>query len=602
MASLIRPMLKSWPPPPGTVVAGAPYALLVISVPIAVLAMSTMSETLSEEELEEERRRTAKRKEQVDELVCSLDENEDIDSNELGQVELGELLGRVGELVSAEPKSKILERAIEWCGKLVAKTLRIGTARTIEQEDEEWRDGSKLERELHHANWLEGLISATGFKPSAAVAADVKATTAAAKAARESMKGMAKYKAMQTVLLGRSAFPWVASQGLVGALATACGACTTYYRAVALEAFKDSASGASGWRTFGVSAAAILSTELVATGLRMLEDALRTRGINAVTAKVQVEHFRCLSKKELKWWASKKGHEGRMVMHSIWDTRRSVEQWLDIPHNLLTTLVDVGAHAALILRTSSKALYIMMGINLSKHLLDRGLHRVRRLVEKRITKGLVQPSRDDFTWFYALNPDYIQMMHSFNRTAVEATNYRRYIESEARFDRRHTLVDTLTSPVFNVSTQGTEIAQIAVSGSLVQSGMVGIAEAVSCACDPAARTHARPVHSPHLLHCPARVPSATRARWRTLRARSPTRCSTPHTLTSNSSTRRRNSPRCTISCRPSRRSIPTSASCRRAAHGGTSCSRTSSLNIRGVGAPKCSKAPRSRFSLAKFSA
>ena len=118
-------------------------------------------------------------------------------------------------------------------------------------EDEEWRDGSKLERELHHANWLEGLISSTGFKPSAAVAADVKATTAAAKAARESMKGMAKYKAMQIVLLGRSAFPWVASQGLVGALATACGACTTYYRAVALEAFKDSASGASGWRTFG---------------------------------------------------------------------------------------------------------------------------------------------------------------------------------------------------------------------------------------------------------------------------------------------------------------------------------------------------------------
>ena len=86
-----------------------------------------------------------------------------------------------------------------------------------------------------------------------------------------------------------------------------------------------------------------------------------------------------------------------------------------MPETGLTILVTVATHATLVMQRSSSMLYTLLGINWGTLAVSYGFHYVQDRMQERATRGIIEPSMDEFTWVHALNPEYVATFQSFVR-------------------------------------------------------------------------------------------------------------------------------------------------------------------------------------------
>ena len=127
-----------WPPSADDVVAHGPIVMFVILVPIVMHVISTLLEKPTQEEERADKDQASKRREVVAEMVQALEEDEDLESDTIGQINLEALTHRCFELLQAPvspEREATLKGALAWAAKLAVKELRVAIAKTNEGSD-----------------------------------------------------------------------------------------------------------------------------------------------------------------------------------------------------------------------------------------------------------------------------------------------------------------------------------------------------------------------------------------------------------------------------------------------------------------------------------
>jgi hypothetical protein len=121
---------------------------------------------------------------------------------------------------------------------------------------------------------------------------------------RKAQKRLDVWKAAQVLLQARSSWPWMAAQGVVSVATAVVAATAPFYHSELLETFREKRFR---WARFGQVARAVATVELLKTLLRSLETQLTQRGLWAAADQIRVAFFKALLKKELSWWAARRG-------------------------------------------------------------------------------------------------------------------------------------------------------------------------------------------------------------------------------------------------------------------------------------------------------
>ena len=98
------------------------------------------------------------------------------------------------------------------------------------------------------------------------------------------------------------------------------------------------------------------------------------------------------------------------MIAQVFHLDNAIAQFMNIPEELLTQVVTIGTHASLVLSRSSSMLVLMLVINWGTTLFHWGFGWVQGRLEERATRGIVEPSMDDFTWVHALNPEHVSWL------------------------------------------------------------------------------------------------------------------------------------------------------------------------------------------------
>lgn len=247
-----------------------------------------------------------------------------------------------------------------------------------------------------------------------------------------------------------------------------------FYRAAVLETFRKPNFE---WSDFSRACAAMVYAQLITTFLNLLVSNLKMRGEAVIGQGARSTYFNAMLHQDQNWWSKKKGRDAYAALDDCFKIGESAKMFLQVPQQVFTSLTHVLTHATLVCNKSSDMLVVMIVLSWSTSLVFRGFHYLQRQLDFLALAGVVQPSTDDYTWIYALQPEYAQMFQSFAREKTEANVFSRYLESETRADKRIGLVDAFTQPVRDVLGQMSSIGEFAASGRLVRSGRVGVGEA-----------------------------------------------------------------------------------------------------------------------------
>ena len=142
-----------------------------------------------------------------------------------------------------------------------------------------------------------------------------------------------------------------------------------------------------------------------------------------------------------------------------------------LPNSYINNVISMVSHAALVMQKSSRLLWLMVAINYASLLL--------RKLNTWITRKLIEPSMEDFTWQYALNPEYVGLCQSFVRGPLEAKSFRRYLMTQTRQEKLYCLTDCFDVPCRARVQQLGDIAQSATAGQLVRGGVIGVGQATA---------------------------------------------------------------------------------------------------------------------------
>mmetsp|Transcript_53858 Transcript_53858/g.89404 ORF Transcript_53858/g.89404 Transcript_53858/m.89404 type:complete len:814 (-) Transcript_53858:3-2444(-) len=466
--------LASWPPSAGSIFYYVPFFLGFIAASITALTVAALCEKPTLEQKEHKQKSIATRTGQVEELVATLDRCfDDEDADTVGRIKFREFQQRCFDLVAAHPTAPALSRAVDWCGRLASKELRIASLSTEAQESEEYKDGRKLSELIQLAPRCELLARASGRRMSLHVRNELQVHVHKARRASKAHDRLTVWKATKVVLRAHGALPWVAAHGVVSVVHASVAAMTSFYRASVLESCRSSSRDR---KSFVVAACALAYVELTAAMLKLLKTNLRARGASRMVKEVQLELFRALLKKEQQWWAATKASEHHL-MRLLFECHRNVDEYMGIPQKVLTDTVTLITNAALISKKSSFTLYVLLAINYSAAGLRVATHSLQKWLGKLASRGFVQPSRDEFTWVYALRPSFAALFQSFVRGGHELEGFRNYIEASARCTERDALGANLVEPLSSAFTQAATVGQLGAAGLLVERGLVGTTEA-----------------------------------------------------------------------------------------------------------------------------
>ena len=467
-----------WPPSAESVVSHGPLVILFILVPIVLHVISTLLEKPTQEEERADKEQAGKRCEMVAEMVEALDEDEMLESDTIGRIKLEALTHRIFELLQAPvspEREATLRAALTWAANLAVKELRVAIAKTNEGSDPAYADGQKLDEALGEAGAVQSLMGKTGYWVEKALYDRMWAKVYEGRRCRRAQRRTGVLKAARMVLSARSSLKWVLLHSAVSVGRASVQATTSYYRASVLESFVGGDPN-SGWEGFQLAAQALLCVELIDTLLGLLVSFLRARGQVKMGQELRIMFFDALLKKDLHYWTTKKGPWHEMISE-VFHLDHAISDFMSIPEEFLTLLVTIGTHASLVLNRSSSMLVLMLAVNWGTTLFNWGFGWVQGRLEERATRGIIEPSMDDFTWVHALNPEYVPTFQSFVRGPAEKLSFARFLASQLRMERATTVVRSFAAPLQSAVADGATILQYASAGRLVQSGGVGVGQA-----------------------------------------------------------------------------------------------------------------------------
>ena len=408
---------NEWPPKAESVLVFGPYLMAAAVLPIAVHIIATLMEKPSKEELEADQQQAKLRIDVVNEMTGAITQ-EDLEGDKLGRVSVEALADRCNELLEA-PRSddqlQAISTAIKWLGGLVDKEVRIALEKTEAGDAPEYADGTKLDRLMDRIGEIESVMSRTGCWMEPAQRTKMWQGHKAARKYRRVMKRRGLLKALKLVLMAKSSLKWVVLQSCASVLVATVRATSAYYQASVLDVFAtDGVSSEQRWEQFVVAATAMFYIEMLATVLGLLVSSLRARGQAKMGHELRLYFFGALLKKDLRFWTTKKGPWYEMISQ-VFHLDRETEEFLRVPETGLTILVTVATHATLVMQRSSSMLYTLLGINWGTLAVSYGFHYVQDRMRERATRGIIEPSMDEFTWVHALNPEYVATFQSFVR-------------------------------------------------------------------------------------------------------------------------------------------------------------------------------------------
>jgi ABC-type dipeptide/oligopeptide/nickel transport system ATPase component len=480
---IVQLLPDTWPPSADSVIANGPTIMTIVLTPIFMHVVAFSLERPSVEELESNQKQTARRIEVVNELIASL-ADEDLASDEIGRVKFEALLRRCYELLQA-PRSAVppglMKDVIEWLGKLAEKELRIALEKSAQKPPPpEYADGSKLEKIIDQVGYIEQLMQTARERMEPALHKRVWALVYQGRALRRTERRRGLVKAVRLLLKARESLKWMLLQSVASILVATVEATTTYYRASVLDTFTtpdDATTTAEEyWLAFKRAAHALFYVEMLATLLGLLVTALRDRGQAKMGQELMVYYFGALLKKDLNFWTVKKGSPYE-TFRQVWELDGKIEKFVKVPQDAISIAVKIATSAMLVRQRSSRMLYLLLGINWGALALNYAWRFVRGKWYDFATRGLMEPSMDDFTWIHALNPEFVSTFQSFVRGDAERLSFARYLNSLTRRMKASALIDSFAEPFEEVLTLSSSIAQSAVTGNLVASGVVGVGQA-----------------------------------------------------------------------------------------------------------------------------
>ena len=479
----VRP--DSWPPPAESVIAHGPTVMAVVAIPIVLHTIATLFEKPSKDELESDEQQASRRIDVVTELVESL-KDEDLTIDKIGRVKVEALCRRCSEMLQvprSSAQTEAMAAAVRWLGQLAEKELRIGLAKSAEQPPPpEYADGSMLDRLDGHVGEIEHIMSASGQRMDADVHKRLWVLVHKARQFRRQQRRRGLMKAVRFLLKGRESLKWVFLQSLASIAVATVQATSTYYRASVLDTFTEpddvNTTADESWEKFKLAAHAMFYVEMLATLLNLLTTALRDRGAAKMGLELRLYFFSSLLKKDLRFWTSRKGPWHEMI-GQVFSLDKKLDHFVRVPQEAISMVVQIATSALLVMQRSSRMLYIMVAINWSALALNYAFHWVQGRARDRALRGILEPSMDDFTWVHALNPEFVATFQSFVRGTAENQSFARFLSSQLRRSKASGLVSAFSTPLEQVLTQSSSIAQYATTGNLVARGVVGVGQATA---------------------------------------------------------------------------------------------------------------------------
>jgi ABC-type multidrug transport system fused ATPase/permease subunit len=128
-------------------------------------------------------------------------------------------------------------------------------------------------------------------------------------------------------------------------------------------------------------------------------------------------------------------------------------------------------------RTSGNMLKMLTLLQLAQLGVQRLINYLTNHVRKRIMAKIVSPTRDQFSFFNALKPEFAQMFQAFSRTQKEVRSYARYMKTSSRRTQLYGVVNAVTGPVDTATSQATRIIEYNTMKGLMASGDISFTEA-----------------------------------------------------------------------------------------------------------------------------
>ena len=480
---IVQLLPDTWPPSADSVIANGPTIITIVLTPIFLHVLAVSTERPSVEELECNQKQTARRIEVVNELIASL-ADEDLASDKIGRVKVEALSRRCYELLQA-PRSAVppglMKDVIEWLGKLAEKELRIAHEKSAQKPPPpEYADGSKLDEIIEQVGYIEELMKMAHERMEPALHKRLWALVYQGRALRRTERRRGLVKAVRLLLKARESLKWVLLQSVASILMATVEATSTFYRASVLDTFTtpdDATTTAEEyWLAFKRAAHALFYVEMLATFLGLLVNALRDRGQAKMGQELKLYYFGAMLKKDLHFWTVKKGSPNETIWQ-VWELDRKIEAFVKVPQDAISIVVKIATSAMLVRQRSSRMLYLLLGINWGALALNYAWRFVQGKWYDYATRGLMEPSMDDYTWIHALNPEFVSTFQSFVRGDAERLSFARYLNSVTRRKKASALIDSFATPFEEVLTFSSSIVQSAVTGNLVASGVVGVGQA-----------------------------------------------------------------------------------------------------------------------------
>ena len=101
---------------------------------------------------------------------------------------------------------------------------------------------------------------------------------------------------------------------------------------------------------------------------------------------------------------SHRGWDEQINIWTVFQTSWYTEQFLEIPQDVIQSIASALSHAVIIMNTSSRALWLQLGVNIGLSVIQWILRFAFKRMEVIAKRGLVAPCEDDYTFFNALEP------------------------------------------------------------------------------------------------------------------------------------------------------------------------------------------------------
>jgi len=460
-----------WPPKADCVVDMLPMVLGFLMFLLAASIACFLLEKPTDTDLKNAKEQHERRHNLVEEMADELDQEEDLDSDELGQVRFRTLLTSLRELLELpDINTGILGKGIRSGWTLFEKELRIAIHKTREGKDIEYSSGEKLDDLLNR--YEEFYTMSRRHKLSQEKESRLRVWNMVKEGYRvhRTVQYGGVIKALQMIWLVRNSLGWTVLESLVAVVSAMVSALGVYYTSEVLNTIQ------AGGEAFWLAVKAMVLVKLTASLLNIIKQTLKVRGRSMVSHEVKVKYFDAVVHRDISWWAIM-AKEEQNPMWDLFQLDYEVDEFLQIPQEIFENFSTISTHAYLVLRKSSRSFYLLLLLNFGTPLLSWILHKVTTKLQPIIMRGLVEPSFWGSSWMHSIDPDYVAVYQSFARSSKESSKFREDSLSRIKYEKRTFLIEALENPIKSVLSASIDAAQIQTSGKLVTRGQASLPEA-----------------------------------------------------------------------------------------------------------------------------